>query len=209
MPQTCHRSRHLLCRIAACAVALLIAMPAMATEPRAVVEHFHDTLSDVMRHADQLGIDGRYERLRPAVEQAFDLQRMIRIASGTAWRDASEEERKALVEAFARMSAGTYASQFDGYSGESFEIDGVSDGPQGSRLVATRIVKGNGESVPITYVLVQGEAPEEWQIADVLLNNSVSELSVRRSEYRAIVRDGGIGQLVATLNEKADELLSR
>ncbi|MDA1064851.1 MAG: ABC transporter substrate-binding protein [Proteobacteria bacterium] len=189
------------------AALLLAAAPARAAEPQAVVEGFHNVLSEVMQNAEKLGITGRYERLRPAVEQAFDLPRMIRIASGSAWKSASESARDALIDAFARMSAGTYASQFKGYSGERFEIDEERPGPRESRLVATRIVKGNGDSVPITYVLVRGETPGNWRIADVLLNNAISELSVRRSEYRAIIERGGVDGLVDTLNDKVNQLL--
>jgi phospholipid transport system substrate-binding protein len=189
------------------AALFLAAAPARAAEPQAVVEGFHNVISEVMQNAEKLGITGRYERLRPAVEQAFDLPRMIRIASGSAWKGASESARDALIDAFARMSAGTYASQFQGYSGERFEIDEERPGPRESRLVATRIVKGNGDSVPITYVLVRGESPDNWRIADVLLNNAISELSVRRSEYRAIIERGGVDGLVDTLNAKVIQLL--
>ena len=197
-------------RWAACwfAALLLVSAPATAAEPRDVVERFHAALLDVMQNADKLGISGRYDRLRPEVERAFDLSRMIRIASGPAWTDADETARKSLVEAFARMSAGTYAAQFDGYSGESFAIDGVKPGPRGSRLVATRIVTGKGESVPITYVLIDSDTPDDWQITDVLLNNAISELSVRRSEYRSIVEKSGLPGLAKTLDDKASELLA-
>lgn len=203
------RSVPTLLRLAGCCLAvMLVASPATAAEPKAVVERFHDVLSDVMKNAASLGIKGRYARLRPALERAFDLPRMIRIASGPAWGEADDAMREALVDAFGRMSAGTYASQFAGYSGEAFAIDEVKPGPRESRLVATRIIKSNGESVPITYVLVNGgENPGDWQIADILLNNTISELSVRRSEYRSIIEKQGLEGLVQTLNQKATELL--
>ena len=180
--------------------------PALALEPKQVVERFQDVLLDTMKQANQLGVDGRYKRLRPEVEKAFDMTRMIRVASGPAWAEAADGKRDALVDAFTRMSTSTYASQFNGYSGESFIIDGVRDGPRDSRLVATQIVKSNGEKVPITYVMVADNG--DWRIGDVLLDNSVSELAVRRSEYAAILRRDGVDALIKTLNQKADGLMT-
>ena len=45
-----------------------------------------------------------------------------------------------------------------------------------------------------------------WRIVDVLLDSSISELAVRRSEYARVLRKDGIDGLIATLGEKADAL---
>ena len=48
----------------------------------------------------------------------------------------------------------------------------------------------------------------QWRIIDVLVDSGISELAVRRSEYRKVLRTKGIDGLVNTLNAKADQLLS-
>ena len=48
-----------------------------------------------------------------------------------------------------------------------------------------------------------------WQIADVYLNGTISELATRRSEFAAILRTRGINGLIAMLNTKADALSAR
>ncbi len=190
------------------ALFFLVAMyPAHAQEPRQVIQHFQDVLLETMKRATELGAAGRYKQLRPEVEKAFDLPRMIRLASGTAWAEAGADKQKALIDAFTHMSTSTYASQFHGYSGESFIIADVHDGPRNTRLVETKIVKSDGEKIPITYVLIAAENGD-WRIGDVLLDNSISELSVRRSEYAAILRKDGVDALIKTLNEKAEGLMS-
>ena len=45
-----------------------------------------------------------------------------------------------------------------------------------------------------------------WQIADVYLDGTISELATRRSEFASILRTGGINGLIQTLNTKADTL---
>jgi len=45
-----------------------------------------------------------------------------------------------------------------------------------------------------------------WQIRDIYLSGTISELATRRSEFAAILRVQGIDGLVTVLNKKADEL---
>jgi phospholipid transport system substrate-binding protein len=45
-----------------------------------------------------------------------------------------------------------------------------------------------------------------WQIADVYLDGTISELATRRSEFASILRTGGINGLIDTLNTKAARL---
>lgn len=172
--------------------------------PEAVVEAFHAALLDVMKNAKTLGPNGRYDKLSPAVERAFQLQIMTQIATGGAWRGATDKQKSALVDAFAAYTTANYASHFDGYNGESFKTVGRRDGPQETVLVDTKIVKASGSTVEITYVTkkIQGA----WKVVDVVVDQGISELAVRRSEYARVLKDGGVERLVDVLREKAKEL---
>lgn len=172
-----------------------------------VVEGFHATLLDVMKHAKALGIKGRYKRFVPEIAQRFDSQLMIALASGTYWRKAAPAEREKLVAAFRNMSAATYASRFDGYSGQKFEFLSVAPGPRGTMIVRTQIVEPGGKPVPLSYLLKP--TANGWRIVDVLAQNGISELAVRRSEYSAILKDGGLPALVRLLDDKTARLLEK
>lgn len=176
-------------------------------EPQAVVEAFDNALLATMKDAATLGIQGRYDKLAGPIDTAFDLKRMIRVASSPQWRKASEEQQTKLLAAFRRLSVATYAEQFDSYSGQKFETTGQRPGPQQTVLVGTRIVDTDGSDTKLTYVMKKDATG--WKIADVLLENSVSQLAVRRSEYRDILRNSGIDGLISTLNKKADTLLGK
>ena len=56
----------------------------------------------------------------------------------------------------------------------------------------------------LTYVtrLIKGT----WRIIDVLLDTGISELAVRRSEYRRILKSKGIDGLISILDGKAAAL---
>lgn len=175
-----------------------------ASPPVDVIDRLHTSLIETMKQADTLGIEGRYERLQPVLEQSFDFERMIAAAVGSAWTTASEAERQRLLKAFTDLSIATYAARFNGYSGESFETLGERPGPRNTVLVDTRLNRPDGQPVSITYVM--SEKDGQWRIVDVLLDRSISELAVRRSEYNQILRNGGPDALATTLEKKAAEL---
>ena len=172
----------------------------------AVVMRLHDTLLSVMKESDALGVKGRYRRLAPKIERAFHLRLMARITSGAVWKKADKTQKDSLAAAFTRLSVATYASRFDGYSGQAFEIIGDRPGPPATHLVDTRILSPGESPAPLTYVLKQVDG--RWGIVDVLLDTEISELAVRRSEYRSVIKKDGVDGLIAVLDAKVDELLN-
>ena len=154
-----------------------------------------------MKTAGSTSVTARYKELKPEIEKAFNLPFMIRITVGSSWNRASKQQKRELIEAFKRMSVGTYASRFNGYSGQIFKTLKVRTGPKGTRLVDTRIENPNDESVTITYVM--GKFGDKWKIIDVLLDRGISEMAVRVSEYRSILRSRGVGALARALSKKA------
>ncbi len=157
-----------------------------------------------MKRAKELGYAGRYEKLAPHVNGTFHMRLMTQIASGKHWRKAPETQKRTLVEAFARVSVATYAARFDGFSGQSFETISAKAGPQHTQLVATRLINPGGDDVDLTYVTKQMDG--KWRIIDIVLDTGISELAVRRSEYRQILKRDGIDGLIAMLNDKAAQL---
>jgi phospholipid transport system substrate-binding protein len=188
----------------------LPALPALAAPARAqdaaatVVERFHAVLLEVMRNARQLGIRGREERLRPAMQAAFNLPAMTRIAVGPPWAQMSQAEQQALAQAFADWSVATYAARFDGYGGESFETTGENRLPNGDTLVRTQLNRPNEAPVALNYLLRQQNG--QWRIVDIYLAGSISELAGRRAEFATLLREGGAERLAAELRQRTERL---
>ncbi|MBL6457505.1 ABC transporter substrate-binding protein [Belnapia sp. T6] len=183
------------------ALPALLLLPALARAQAAPIERLHAALLDVMRNAGALGVRGREQRLRPVMEQVFNLPAMTRIAVGPAWTGFSPAEQEALVTAFSDWSIATYANRFDGYGGERFETLGESARPNGDQLVNTRIVRPNDAPVAINYLLREG------RIVDLYLTGTISELASRRAEFATILRDGGAARLVEELRRRTAGLL--
>ena len=185
---------------------LVSSLPAQAQQTTAstVIENFHVTLLSVMKEAESLGIKGRYERLESPVKEAFHFRLMLKWTTGKFWKRATLDQRNRLLAAFTRMSVGNYAVRFDGYSGQRFVTLGERPVPRKMLLVETQIVSPGDDPVDLTYVMKNIE--NRWRIGDVLFEN-ISELAVRRSEYRRVLARDGIDGLIAILEAKARNLV--
>ena len=148
----------------------------------------------------------RYERLRPSVVEVFHMAQIGRIASGEYWDKAPPPVRERFVQALQHFGISRLVTLFDDYSGETFQTLGTRPGQQGTTYVMTRLNLWEKKPVGITYVTKAYSG--RWYIIDALLDDSISELGVRRSEYARILRDGGMERLIDILNAKADELLA-
>jgi phospholipid transport system substrate-binding protein len=183
---------------------ILSPMPAAAASSSTeVIRQFYGQLLDTMQRAAQLGVKGRYQKLEPVVFATFDVPYMARLSIGPAWASLTPDQKKRAVRAYGRYVAAVYATRFDGYSGERLEVLGEQKIRRGT-MVKSQIVKSDGEPVSINY-LVHDNAVG-YQIRDVFLTGTISELATRRSEFATILRSNGIDGLIASLNKKADDL---
>jgi len=191
-------------------VAMLAAAPARSepTPPAtAVIEQLHAVLLDVMKHADELGFEGRYRKLEPTLRATFDFDFMAEKSLGRYWRDLSEADQERMRDVFARFTLSTYANRFAGWTGERFETHAQEDAPRDTVFVRTELVRTDGEeNIEINYRL--RETPSGWRVIDVLLRGTVSELALRRSEYSSVIKRDGFESLIASLEEKIADLAS-
>lgn len=164
---------------------------------------FYDALLAVMKEAQRLGFQGRYDKLAPVIRATFDLPAMTRIAVGPDWSTIAADLQAQLVENFTQMTIATYANRFDGFSGERFEVEPASEVRTTGRLVHTKIIPSTGEPVTLNY-LMRGSG-ETWKAVDVYLTGTISELATRRTEFAAILKSGGPRALVDSLRQQADK----
>jgi len=169
------------------------------------VKSFYDALLSVMKQAKELGVRGRYDKLSGPIRSTFDLAAMTRIAVGPEWNSIPAAEQTALVDNFSRMTIATYASRFDGYSGERFEVEPESETRGTGRIVHTKLVQSNGEPVTLNYLL--RDSGGAWKVVDVYLTGAISELATRRAEFAVILKSGGPSALVDSLRQKTDALM--
>ena len=168
------------------------------------VQSFYATLLDCMKNAKALGAQGRFNKLKPSVERSFEFGTMIKYAVGPGWDTASADDQKALTTAFGRMTIAQYAGNFDGWDGEKFTVDPKADIRGTDHYVKTELV---AKDQTVAFVYRMRQFGGDWKIIDVLLEGSISQLSVYRSDYAATMKSGGAQALVKKIDTLADKAL--
>ncbi len=181
------------------------AQAASAPTPAATVQALCDALISAMKQGPALGFAGRRQLLEPEIRRAIDLPLMTRLVLGPPWRTLTPDLQRQLVDAFSDYSISTYANRFSGFSGEQFSVDPAPTHLEnGDVIVHTKLVTKDPEPVRLDYLMRSSGGG--WKIIDVYLSGTISELAARRSEFSAVLRQGGAAALVETLRKKAAEL---
>jgi phospholipid transport system substrate-binding protein len=190
-------------------LALPLAMPAhaddAATDPAAKqIQTFYDVLLDNMKRGKELSLMGRYNKLKPVIEQTYDLPLMTSLAVGPTWSSLPATDQQALIAAFERMTLANYAKNFDTFSGEKFVVDPNAQVHGTDKVVMSKLIT-SGQTIPFNYRMRQSNG--SWKVIDVYLNGFVSELATRRSDFAATLSSGGAQALVKKINELADNAM--
>jgi phospholipid transport system substrate-binding protein len=180
---------------------------AKTSSPEEVVETFHAGLLELMKHAKELGFQGRIDELDPLMAQTFDLEFMASKTVGSHWRRLSDAEKARWVRVFTDLTTANYAGRFTGFKGEEFVTLGTEDAARNTQLVLTKIIVPDDDDVQLNYRLLQVDG--EWKVIDVYLNGTVSELALRRSEYSSALKREGFEELVAAVETKIADLKAK
>jgi phospholipid transport system substrate-binding protein len=170
------------------------------------IQTFYGVLVDTMKGGSKLGIQGRYDKLKPAIEKTFNLPEMTRFAVGPDWPKYSDAEHKALTEAFERMTVSTYAKNFDSYNGQKFVVlpNIVERAPD--KVVQTEMRPAKGDAIKFNYRM-RDAGGGDWKVIDVFLAGFTSQLALRRSEFSDTVAKEGASGLVKKMNKVADNTM--
>lgn len=190
---------------AAPAVLVLETAPvqAQAADPAvAQVQGFYDALTAAMKMGGSA--KGRYEKLKPAVDKAFDLPAMTATAVGPTFATMSDADKKALVEAFSRMTIANYAKSFDSYGGEKFTVEPASITRGSDHFVKSTLNTGK-ETIAFNYRTHQ--VGSDWKVTDVYLAGNISQMAQKRSDFAGVLASGGVSALTKRINALSDQML--
>jgi phospholipid transport system substrate-binding protein len=178
---------------------------AQSADPAAAqVQDFYDALVAAMKMGGPA--KARYEKLKPAVEKAFDLRAMTAMAVGPGFAAMSDADKTALVDAFTRMTVANYAKNFESYNGEKFPVEPKSITRGDERFVKSKLQPASGEAIAFNYRMHQVDGA--WKITDVYLAGNISQMAQKRSDFSGTLRSGGPQGLAKKINALADQALS-
>jgi phospholipid transport system substrate-binding protein len=171
----------------------------------APVQQLSNQLLQVMRAGRGTPFQQRYEMLAPAVDQAFDLNTILRTSVGLRWSSLPPAQQQQLQQVFRRYTVATFVANFDNYTGQQIQVaPGTRQVSPTEQIVQTEIVAPGGNPTQLDYVMRnEGGA---WKAVDVLADGSISRVAVQRSDFRSLLEDGTGAELVASLNRKVASL---
>jgi phospholipid transport system substrate-binding protein len=177
-----------------------------ATDPAAQqVDTFYASLLETMKHGPQLGMQGRFKALLPAIDKAYDLTTMMQFIVGPTWSTMADADKTMLVAAFRRLTAADYASNFDKFNGERFEVE-----PNVMQRGTDKVVQSNlipkGDK-PVALIYRMRESSGSWKIIDVYLAGFVDQAALKRSDFASTLASGGPKALADKINSLTDSSL--
>jgi phospholipid transport system substrate-binding protein len=174
--------------IALLAFAATVPVQAQGGDPAAAtIQNFYDALVASMKAGGST--KSRFDKLKPAVEQDFDLSGMTALAVGPSWVSISAADQKALTDAFERMTIAGYARNFDSYGGEKFTVDPAVDQRGTDKFVKSSMKPGSGDAIAFNYRMHQ--AGTNWKIVDVYLAGNISQLAQKRADFAGTLAASG------------------
>lgn len=185
-------------------LALTLTAPALAQagDPAiTTVEGLDNGLLAIMHAGAAAGQAGRERQIAPVVDRSFDLALMTRLSVGPAWLSFSPRDQAALVTAFRAMTIAQYAHNFDGWEGQRFTVTPQVMTRGLDKVVRTNLASSGADGEALNYRL--REIDGQWKIIDVYYRNDISQLSTRRSDFAAVLANGGASALIARLNQLA------
>lgn len=172
--------------------------------PKAVqpVARLQSTLMSVMRAGKKLNYKARFGKLLPVVDGVFDFPFIARMVLGSDWKKIDKSQQEQFIGLLGRLSASSYAKQFDSYSaGEKFIFKGLRS--VGSAQIAQYVfVVGNGKIVHFDYEMLENRG--RWKIANVIVDG-VSDLALKRGQYRQLFTKRGYPGLIAWIKKEVAE----
>lgn len=163
-------------------------------DPTKQIDHFHNTLLEVMNMPADL--ESRLVRLNPEIASLFDIKTISRISLGRTWRTLEANDQDTFMELLEQLITTTYAARFDTFNGQIFRTIS-SQAARNGVVVKTEIERSNGERVQLDYYF------RDAQVYNVVADG-VSDLSLRRADYNAIIKKEGFDSLLAHIENNIE-----
>jgi phospholipid transport system substrate-binding protein len=189
---------------AAAAMAPAFARAQAAPDPVTLINGFYATLLDCMKRGAELGFDGRFAAIEPVLNEAFDVATMCKIAVGPEWTKMPGDKKGAVLVTFNKYMVTTYAARFKEFKGQEFKVGEAKAAGEGRVLVDTQLIRSNGEPVELNYLFRFNK--NQWKVIDIYLAGAISQMAQLRSEFSKTVVEGGADALIASLEQKIEDL---
>jgi phospholipid transport system substrate-binding protein len=191
------------------AAALLLAVVGLLPAPQALAQKAPDELvksvaEDVLAivREDRALREGDTSRMAQLLEEKivphFDFERMTRLAVGRAWRQATPEQRKQLIDEFRRLLVRSYSAAYSTYNHIVVEVKPLKLQPGEDDVQVKTLIKLPGGAPPVSVDYSMVKASSDWKVYDVSVDG-ISLVTTYRTTFAEEVNKTGIEGLIKTL----------
>ena len=176
------------------------AEPASA-DPGAFIEEVSSKAITEMAPATTETDQQRAAKLKPLLEQYFDMPAIAKYMLGSYWRKASPEEQTEFTSVLTDFLALAYGKRFASYTGHEMSVGRVRDEGDGRSVVFSTVKLPNGEPARVDWTIEQ--AGDSYKIADVKVEG-LSLADTHRQEFASVISNNGgsISKLIEVLKKK-------
>jgi phospholipid transport system substrate-binding protein len=141
------------------------------------------------------------ELIEKRVAPHFDFDRMTRLAVGRAWREATDEQKKQLIDEFRQLLVRSYSTAYTAYRNIVVEVKParMQSGDDDVQVKSEIKLPGGAPPVNVDYAMYRNDS--DWKVYDVVVDG-VSLVTTYRSTFADEIRQSGIDGLIRSLREK-------
>ena len=130
----------------------------------------------------------------------FDFQRMTQLAVGRPWREATDQQKAALIEEFRKLLVRTYSSSLSQFRNQTIDVRPLKLAAADTEVVVKTVISQSGATgIPIDYSMEKTK--DGWKVFDVLIDG-VSLVTNYRSSFATEIKNTGIDGLVKSLADR-------
>lgn len=143
----------------------------------------------------------RAAKLKPILEQYFDMPGIAKYMLGSYWRKATPEEQTGFTAALTDFLALSYGKRFATYTGHEMAIGRVRDDGDGLSTVFSVVKLPSGEEARVDWIILSQDA--SYKISDVKVEG-LSLADTHRQEFASVISNNGgsVAKLIEVLKKK-------
>ena len=185
---------------AALTTLVLLASTANAQTPNDVIRSASDELAAALsERKEELAADpaALYAAVDAIIQPRFDRRYAAQLVLGRNWRNASEEQRAAFIDAFYASLLQKYADGALEFNEDQIQILPFRGDETKPRVIVKSLVTLNdGTEVPVDYGLVRRDSG--WKVFDVIIEG-ISYVRNFRAELNSEIRSSDLDAVIERL----------
>lgn len=185
---------------------LLVSAPTLAatSSPTDVIKEASNELAEQLAaRKSELAADSDalYAMVDTIILPRFDRRYAAQLVLGRNWRNASDEQRAAFIDAYYQNLLRKYADGVLEFDQERIEIMPFrGDESKGRVVVKTRVTLDDGTTVPVDYGLSNRSG--DWMVFDVIIEG-ISYVRNFRAELNSEIQTSSLDAVIARLQREA------